>query len=298
MPDAIRLLDPKLDVVFKMVLQRDLALVRSMIEAIVVLPAPIASLEILNPEIPKDLAADKCVELDVRVSLENQARVDIEMQTQVPKWIAKRFLYYWAREYSTTIGRGGDYRGILPVYSILWLNEDLFPFEHFHGIFHLSEDRSRSVFCSDLEIHTLELQKFRRLSVNESPALNRWSRFLVAQSRDEYDRLAEEDPIMSTAKEALEQVSADPNAQNLAREREESFLLYRQGLLWERQLGRTEGKAEEARATLTRQASKRFGSLPSWAEDRIANASYQQLEALLDAILTVTSIEELFRSES
>jgi hypothetical protein len=47
-------LDPKLDVVFKMLLLRNEPLLRAMIEAVLTLPGPITSLRILNPDLPKD----------------------------------------------------------------------------------------------------------------------------------------------------------------------------------------------------------------------------------------------------
>jgi hypothetical protein len=65
-----------------------------MIETVVTLDAPIENLEVLNPEIPRELAADKCIFLDVRVSLANHAKIDIEMQSELPTGIRSRFLSY------------------------------------------------------------------------------------------------------------------------------------------------------------------------------------------------------------
>lgn len=87
----VKLLDPKLDIVLKLLLQRELVLLRSMIETVVNLPAPIEDLVILNPELPKDLAGDKGIVLDVRVSLANRANVDIEMQSELPAGVRSSF---------------------------------------------------------------------------------------------------------------------------------------------------------------------------------------------------------------
>src|SRR5512145_3018443 len=76
-----KLLDPTLDVVFKLLLQRNPALLRDMIEAVVVLDAPIRELVVLNPEIPPDVPADKSVVLDIRVRLDNGYEIDLEMQS-------------------------------------------------------------------------------------------------------------------------------------------------------------------------------------------------------------------------
>ncbi|MBN1962724.1 MAG: Rpn family recombination-promoting nuclease/putative transposase, partial [Deltaproteobacteria bacterium] len=109
----MKYLDPKLDIVFKLLMQQEKSLLQSMIETIVKLPAPIESLEVLNPEIPKAIGIDKGVILDVRVSLANRARFDVEMQSQLPDGINSRFLYYWAKEYCSELSRGDDYVDLL-----------------------------------------------------------------------------------------------------------------------------------------------------------------------------------------
>jgi len=144
-----------------------------MIETVVELPAPIEDLVILNPELPKDLARDKGIVLDVRVSLVNKAKFDIEMQSELPVGIRSRFLYYWAKEYSGELQRGGEYPQLIPVISIIWLGSNLLKGEKFHSIFHLSEDTTRELFTSDIEFHTLELKKLRDLSQANQPQLYR-----------------------------------------------------------------------------------------------------------------------------
>ena len=55
------------------------------------------------------------------------------------------------------------------------------------------------------------------------------------------------------------------------------------------------GKLEGERELLRRQAAKRFGPLPSWAEDFIATRSLQQIEELADRVLEVNSLDNLLR---
>ena len=45
---------------------------------------------------------------------------------------------------------------------------------------------------------------------------------------------------------------------------------------------------------LRRQLERRFGVLPSWATEQLANASEQQLEAWGEAILTAPTLEAVF----
>ena len=59
--------------------------------------------------------------------------------------------------------------------------------------------------------------------------------------------------------------------------------------------GKREGKLEGERELLRRQAAKRFGPLPSWAEEFIASRSLQQIEELADRVLEVSSLDNLLR---
>ncbi len=191
----VQLLKPTTDLVFKLLLQRDqgFPLLRSVLDCVICPVSPIESIELLNPDIDRDYPVDKPISLDVRVRLKNLTRVDIEMQSQVTAQTASRFLYYWARDYGHGLQRGDDYSVLVPVVSVIWLAEDLLASQQFHSVFHLSEDTTRERFSSDIEIHTLELKKLHFLSRSASPKHYRWSRFLVTDSIEELQLLAEED---------------------------------------------------------------------------------------------------------
>jgi len=62
--------------------------------------------------------------------------------------------------------------------------------------------------------------------------------------------------------------------------------------------GLKEGRQEGELAILRRQFEKRFGSLPSWAEQRLAGASTEQLEELATRVLDAAGLEELLGSPS
>lgn len=294
-------LKPTTDLVFKLLLLRDkeLVLLRSMLECVLEPSSPITDIEILNPEIENDCPADKSIALDVRAKLKDLTRIDIEMQAEVRARTASRFLYYWAREFGLGLKRGDDYELLVPVTSIIWLGEDMFDCEQFHSVFHLSEDTTRERFSNDIEIHTLELEKLHLLSAATHPRLYRWSRFLLARTEEEFELLSKEDPVMSTAKKTLEDLSADDEVRLKAYERETALRAHLHTIAAERAegeasglaKGRVEGRVEGQREMLARLLTKRFGELPSWAAERVAHASAEQLEAYLDAVLTASTLE-------
>jgi predicted transposase/invertase (TIGR01784 family) len=244
---SVKLLDPTIDIVFKLLLLRRQELLRDMIEAVLGLTEPLQDLEVLNPEIPKDFPGDKSVVLDVRVRLHDGRQVDLEMQTTIRPGIRARFLYYWAKAFTESIAIGEDYTLLRPCISILWFKEPILPGSRFHSIFHLSEDHSHEKLTPEIEFHILELPKLPLADQDRQAKLERWARFLRAQTTQELEALAQEDAMMTTAKDTLQELSSDPVAQRLARERETAVLMHRHLINSSREEGRAEGRAEGLR---------------------------------------------------
>ncbi len=179
----------------------------------------------------------------------------------------------------------------------------------------MSEDTTRERFSPDLEIHTLELRKLHLLSRSDNPKLYRWSRFLVANSDEEFEALAQEDPDMADAKHTLEEISSDPDVRARAYERETALRAHYHTIAAEREAGeaagevrgrvegeangeirgRVEGRVEGLRNTLLRQLAKRFGDLPDWATGRVAHADAAQLESYFDELLEAQSLEDALK---
>ncbi len=243
----IKYLDPTLDIVFKLLLVSTPELLRDMIEAVLNPPTPIESVEILNPEIPKDFPSDKGIALDLRVRLQNGHQIDLEMQSTVPDGIHARFVYYWAKAFAGSLKAGGDYRSLRPTISILWLKKPLLENPGFHSIFHLAEDRTHEVFTKMLELHVLELPHLGLASADRRAKLERWARFLAAQTPEELEALANEDPMMNTALNALERLSSDPEAQRLAEDRETGLLMHQHYMASAFEAGEVKGEAKGER---------------------------------------------------
>ena len=248
----MKLLDPTLDVIFKLLLVRDQSLLRDMIESVVDLGVPIAHLTVQNPEIPRDAPGDKSVALDIRVRLDDGHLIDLEMQSTTPPGTAARFMYYWARNFVNSLGRGEDYTLLRPCISILWFKVPFLKPSRFHSKFVAADLDSREILSPVFELHVLELPKLQLATDDRQAKLSRWARFLRASTPEELEELAREDPVMNTAKNALEELSQDPEARRIARDRETAVLMHRhlmaaareEWLAEGRTEGRTEGRAE------------------------------------------------------
>jgi predicted transposase/invertase (TIGR01784 family) len=303
----VKLLDPTNDLVFKMLLLRNPFLLRSMIEAVLGLKQPIQDLVVQNPEIPKDFPGDKGIVLDIRVRLHDGRQIDLEMQSTVPPGTRVRFLYYWAKVFTDSMVMGQDYTILRPCISILWFKESLLKGSRFHSIFHLSEDESRDLFTEEIEFHVLELPKLHLATADRQAKLERWARFLRAQSGEELEELAREDSTMTTAKNTLEELSSDPVAQRLARERETAVLMHRhlmnsslehglkQGRAEGEARGEAKGRAEgEAKAVLAVLDARGLAITDQQRQQILECTDLDRLDGWIRKAVTLADVSELF----
>lgn len=282
-------LDPKVDVVFKLLLTREPALLRDMLQGI--LARPIPDLTLLNPGIPGELASDKQIVLDIRAALDDGSHVDLEMQLRNLPALASRLLFYAARDYAGRLNRGEKYHLLTPTTGIVWLLKPLFPtLDRLHAIFELRERHTALRFSDQLAIHVLQLSHLSRSNATGYTAtVERWARFLVASGEEERERLALEDPIMRIAKQTLDRLSEDPATRRLAREREDSIKLYEMHLAASRAEGEAQGRAQ----ILLEQLGLRFGPLDAATRARVREAEPAQVSVWAQRILTATSLDEV-----
>ena len=105
-------------------------------------------------------------------------------------------------------------------------------------------------------------------------------------------------PIMKDAKDALEKLSADPDARERAERREIELKLYEYGAAIVRAEGRVEGRAEGRlegkQSALLGQLTNKFGDLPSVIQTRLATAAEVDLDRWLKRLLSADTLEAVF----
>ena len=276
-------LDPKLDVVFKLLFTRKGSepLLISLLEAVLHPAQPIVSVTVLNPELDKTQVSDRGVVLDIRARLFDGSQANVEMQMSPRPGMRKRQLYHWSRMYSSQLVRGDQYKTLRRCVSVFILAYDELPSDRFHAKFVLREVHDEEVLTDQIELHLVQLRHTPGESEDERQLVG-WGRFLMADSDEEREAVAMTDPMLAKANEALGELSADPEARRLAADREEAFLLGR----FELQEAREEGAEQGQRKLLLKQASLRFGMLPEHIVQRIESANGDELLRWGEAVLT------------
>jgi predicted transposase/invertase (TIGR01784 family) len=242
-----RILDPTLDVVFTMLFgaERNREILLAFLTAILRPTSPIEHVELLSRHPERQDLTDKEVVLDLRVRLQNGEQVDVEMQNQGTVAMRKRALYYWARLYAGDAERGTDYGSLRRCVVIVIANFRMLEGAQYHSVFRSTEATSGEILTEDHELHVLELPKLdTSLATNHEPRDVLWVKFLLARTERELEALAMQEPMLKRAKEALEQLSDDPEARLFAERRSAALRMYHVELTMTREEGRAEGRAE------------------------------------------------------
>ena len=90
-------------------------------------------------------------------------------------------LYAWATLYKGQLGRGDDYSELRPLVAIWIMDENVFRgATDFHHRFRLRDDAGTLELSSHLELHVLELDRWRKRPEPSTPAgLLGWMRFFT-----------------------------------------------------------------------------------------------------------------------
>ena len=97
--------------------------------------------------------------------------------------------------------------------------------------------------------------------------------------------------LAETVEEWTRQWKADGLQQGLLQGLQEGR---QKGLQEGRLEGKLEGRLEGERVLLQKQLERRFGALPTWVSERLAQADHAQLEAWALDLLDAANLEDIF----
>ena len=281
------LLDPKNDVVFKLLLVRYPHVLVQLLNAVLCPPSPIVSATVLNPDLPKSVVDDKGAVLDVAVRLSDGSTVDVEMQMSVASSLTARLLYYWARLYTSSLAAGQPHDDLVPCHCVTFLGENLWPTSRYHSVFQVLERHDHHVFSDHLALHTLELAKLAEVmktAEERASADIDWGRFFAAASEQELEDLVMQRPEMNKPVEALRELSEDAKARFAAMDRDRAQKAYLFTLNAARKEARAEGEAA--------------GRAEGVAVGRAEGVAVGRAEATARAVLTVLASRGITISEA
>lgn len=176
-------ISPRVDCVFRALLADPEHADRlvDFLNAVLQRPSPIVALQLRNPIQPAEFIDEGQIVVDVIATDASGEVFQVEMQSWNHAALKERMLYAWATLYKAQLEKGDKYTELRPVVSIWLMDQNTFRgATGFHHRFRVRDDEGILELSSHLELHVLELDRWRQNPDLATPAgLRGWMRFFT-----------------------------------------------------------------------------------------------------------------------
>lgn len=182
----------------------------------------IRSVEIRNPLLPGDTAPGKTFILDINISLNDNALINIEMQVNnLGDW-HDRSLSYLCRSFDR-LYHGEKYSSTKAVLHIGILDFNVFPAHpEFYSSYKLMNIKNQQIYNDKFELRVLQLNHADPASKKEIDCdLVHWAALFKASTWEEIKMLAHENPVFDAVAQKLYKSNADEQIRYACQAREE-----------------------------------------------------------------------------
>ena len=228
------------DYMFRAILQKDKQVLKALVSALLHLEKDsVKEVTITNPIELGAAISDKDFILDIRINLDGEKLIDLEMQvTNQYNW-PERSISYAARSFDH-LNSGQDYSEVLTVHSIGFLNYTLFPeAPEFFATYELRNRKTGKLYSSKFSIHVLDLTKIDLATKEDKKfGIDRWARLFMAKTWEELRMVAKNNPDLLQASNELYPINKDDLIRQQARARADAEF-------WERNRNARIKKLEE-----------------------------------------------------
>lgn len=140
--------------------------------------------------------------LDVLMELNDDRKVNIELQIRTQKYWDRRSLFYLAKMFTEELLMGENYGKLKKCICISILDFDMDRSREYHRIYHL-RDRNGVEYSDLFEIHVIELGK----KLSGEGRLDGWIRLFNAGTREELEEIRDGSPGLAQAVSEVETMS-------------------------------------------------------------------------------------------
>ena len=224
-----QLLKPKNDVVFQCLFnQKNEKITKAFVEALI--GRKINEITINETkELYREKPDDKLGVLDLELEINNNEKVDVEVQLVERENFEERLLYYFSKLYGSTIKIGEDYTKVKKVLIIAIINYEINltkEIKEFETRWKIQETKNpQLVLTEEAEFIILELPKVRReYEKNKDNVKAQWMMFLDDPNREEVREIMEKNEDIKEAVVKVHEMSEDEKIRRLADLREKAIM--------------------------------------------------------------------------
>ena len=227
--EEVKLLKPKNDIVFQSLFnQSNKEITKAFVQALI--EQKIEKIVInSDKELLREKPDDKLGILDLQVDVNDNEKIDVEIQLIEKKNFADRLLYYFSRLYAEGIKRGDSYDKAKKVVLIaiidfkLDLTKEITEIETEWKL--REKNRPELTLTNSIEIRIIELDKVRKFyEKNKDNIKAQWMLFLDDPNSKEVREIMEKNEEIKEATVVVKQMSEDEKMQRLAFLREKAIL--------------------------------------------------------------------------
>lgn len=288
------LLDPKNDVVFQKLfgIQENDHLLISFLNSILTKHnnGKITSVALEERALSADLiSSEKLSILDIRVTTDTNAHINIEIQLINQYNMIKRTIFYLSKMILKQLVKGDNYSELTKTITINILDFNYLNSEDFHSCYHYYEDTTQELLTDLAEIHFIELPKFKQAKKDYNNKLHRWLSFLVNPTGEEIDMLKNDDSEIKEAINVLYQISGDSDIVYLAELRDKAIRDEKSRLQGARKEGIEVGKSE----LLIKLLKKKFPNISQQLIIKVSKLPSETLDTIATEIFDINTLDDL-----
>ena len=187
--------------------QKDLFALKGLLAALLHLPLDeITAITVLNPIEASDEIGDKECILDIKLELNNEKIINIEIQSRYQDFWPERSITYLCRNFDH-LKQGESYSAIKPCIQIGILSHPLFKpddpryVDDFYSEYRLLNTSTHTEYSGKFEIRVLSLSQLDKACIEDKSdpnGLYHWAKLFSASTWEELKMIAQDNPMMNS----------------------------------------------------------------------------------------------------
>ena len=211
--------------------------------------------------------------LDIKLVLNQNRKINIEMQNTYQDDWTERSLFYNCRMFTDGFQKGHPYGELPPCIHVGILNFNQMISPNYYHKFYLMDEKTKEIYSRKFQFHMLELKKLKYAKEKQQrKPLYQWAKLIAAQTWEELEQESKGNKYMERALEEMIKISQDEMERYLYLREEMAESDRVSQMQSAKRIGRKEGKKEGEILKLITQAQKKIArgdSLEKIADDLI-----------------------------
>ena len=233
----------------------------------------IKKIEITDPFTLGENDEEKEGILDIKLILNQNRKINIEMQNTYQDDWTERSLFYNCRMFTDGLKKGHPYGEIPPCIHVGILNFNQMISPNYYHKFSLMDEKTKEIYSRKFQFHMIELKKLKYVKEKQKKKpLYRWAKLIAAQTWEELEQESKGNKYMERALEEMIKISQDEMERYLYLREEMAESDRVSQMQSAKRIGRKEGKKEGEILKLITQVQKKIArgdSLEKIADDLI-----------------------------